>query len=43
MMPARRRIDPQLADLCDSVIETPTMKRKNGKIRSVGVHPCHSA
>ncbi len=25
-----------------SEIETPTMKRKNGKIRSVGVQPCHS-
>ena len=26
-----------------SVIETPTMNRKNGKTRSVGVQPCHSA
>ncbi len=29
--------------LRDSVIATPTMKRKNGKIRSVGVHPSHGA
>ena len=27
----------------DSVIETPTMNRKNGKMRSVGVQPFHSA
>ena len=27
----------------DSVSDTPTMKRKNGKIRSVGVQPCHGA
>ena len=27
----------------DSVIDTPTMKRKNGKMRSVGVQPFHSA
>ena len=27
----------------ESVIETPTMKRKNGKIRSVGVQPFHVA
>ena len=27
----------------DSVIDTPTMNRKNGKIRSVGVQPFHSA
>ena len=27
----------------DSVIDTPTMKRKNGKIRSVGVQPFQSA
>src|ERR1044072_7557806 len=26
-----------------SVIETPTMKRKNGKTRSVGVQPLHAA
>jgi len=27
----------------DSVMDTPTMKRKNGKIRSVGVQPSHLA
>ena len=27
----------------DNVIETPTMKRKNGKTRSVGVQPCQDA
>ena len=27
----------------DSVIDTPTMNRKNGKMRSVGVHPFHVA
>src|SRR5215510_13047096 len=27
----------------DSEMATPTMKRKNGKITSVGVRPCHSA
>ena len=29
--------------LKDKVIETPTIKRKNGKTKSVGVAPCHSA
>ncbi len=27
----------------DSVIDVPTMNRKNGKMRSVGVQPFHSA
>ena len=27
----------------ESVIDTPTMKRKKGKIRSVGVQPFHLA
>ncbi len=27
----------------EKLIDTPTIKRKNGKIRSVGVHPCHFA
>jgi len=36
-------IEPQLALFFDSVIDTPTMKRKKGKIVSVGVQPFHSA
>ena len=43
MIAARRPRLRQLAVFRDSVIETPTMKRKNGKIRSVGVQPFHSA
>jgi hypothetical protein len=35
--PRRRRF------LKEKGMATPTMKRKKGKIRSVGVHPCHSA
>ena len=40
---ARCAIAAALALLRDSVIDTPTMKRKKGKTRSVGVQPCHSA
>ena len=43
MSALRRRMLPHVALRLDSVIETPTMKRKNGKMRSVGVQPCHSA
>ena len=43
MIAARRRMDAVSAFFLDSVIETPTMKRKNGKMRSVGVQPCQSA
>ena len=43
MIAARRKIELQLAVFFESVIETPTMKRKNGKMRSVGVQPCQAA
>src|SRR5688572_5404895 len=43
MTAARLRMDPTDAERFDNVMETPTMNRKNGKIRSVGVHPCHGA
>ena len=40
---ARTRIDDHSPLLRDSVTAKPTMKRKKGKTRSVGVTPCHSA
>ena len=43
MIAERRTMLPQLVLFRDSVIETPTMNRKNGKMRSVGVQPFHSA
>lgn len=39
-----RRLTPRSRNLpYEKVIATPTMKGKKGKIRSVGVQPCHSA
>jgi hypothetical protein len=43
MSAPRRTIVPHAAFLRESVIATPTMNRKNGKMRSVGVHPFHAA
>ncbi len=39
----RREMPRAMREANDSVMETPTMKRKKGKIRSVGVQPFHSA
>jgi len=45
MMAARSTMRPAGAASVrrESVSDTPTMKRKNGKMRSVGVQPFHSA
>jgi hypothetical protein len=43
MIAPRCRIVAAAARLVPSPIEVPAMNRKNGKMRSVGVQPSHSA
>ncbi len=38
-----RPVPASLSPPSESAVATPTMKRKNGNTRSVGVHPFHSA